>query len=266
VALAAAACGASPEGEPGELRVVAAFYPLAEAARAIGGDAVSVENLTPPGVEPHDLELAPDDLETLVTADVVLYLGGGFQPAVEDGVEQAEGVAVDVLESVGSLLPPPAGEDGGSLAHDPHVWLDPRRFAEIVDGIDGAMAGAAPGSAAAFRSNADAYTSSLAALDREMAEGLATCRSRTMVVNHAAFGYLADRYGLEQVAISGLAPEAEPDPSCGSTGSRRSSPRSSPRPRSRRRSPTRPGSRPPSWIRSRASRARRRRPARITVR
>ena len=212
LAVVSAACGAgSPARSDDGLRVVASFYPLAEAAEVVGGDLVTVDNLTPPGVEPHDLELAPDDLEALVTADVVLYLGGGFQPAVEDGVDQAEGAAVDTLDSVGPLRPPPDGE-GEELAADPHVWLDPTRYARIVGEVAVALADAEPSNASAFHANADAFEAELAALDRAYADGLATCDSRTILTNHAAFGYLADAYGLKQIAISGLSPEAEPDP------------------------------------------------------
>ncbi len=184
----------------------------AEAAEVVGGGRVAVDNLTPPGVEPHDLELAPDDLVALVTADVVLYIGGGFQPAVEDGVGQAEGMALDCTP-VGALRPPPEGE-GEELAADPHVWLDPKRYSKIVGAVADAFADVAPDHAAEFESNADAFRSRLDALSAEFADGLATCDSRTIVTNHAAFGYLADAYGLKQIrqAISGLSPEAEPDP------------------------------------------------------
>ena len=215
VSVACASSGGSAEGE--RLLVVASFYPVAQAAERVGGELVTVQNLTPPGVEPHDLELAPDDLEAIVTADVVLYLGGGFQPAIEEAVADAEGATVDVLDAAGSLLPPEEGDereaDGGEApTADPHVWLDPGRYANIVDSVAEALAAADPSQAQAFRSSAEAFDSELAALDDEFSEGLASCGSRTMVVNHAAFGYLADAYDLEQHAISGVAPEAEVDP------------------------------------------------------
>src|SRR5262245_18160377 len=75
------ASGSEPSGST--ITVAASFYPLADLAEGIGGDCVDVTNLTPPGVEPHDLELTPSDVETIATSDVVLYLGEGFQPAVE---------------------------------------------------------------------------------------------------------------------------------------------------------------------------------------
>ena len=211
------ACGASPDARGAEdVVVVASFYPLAEAAQRVGGDLVTVENLTPPGVEPHDLELAPDDLEAIVRADVVLYIGGGFQPAIEEGVADAEGVVLDVLEAAGSLRPPPPGEeeDGEAPPADPHVWLDPARYGRIVEAVAETLAQVqtSEAEAEAFRAGAEAFGSELAALDREFADGLATCRSRTIVVNHAAFGYLAEAYDLEQLSISGISPEAEVDP------------------------------------------------------
>jgi zinc transport system substrate-binding protein len=208
-----AACESDDGADPGRLRVVASFYPLAEAAEVVGGERVTVDNLTPPGVEPHDLELAPDDLEALVDADVVVYIGGGFQPAVEDGVEQAEGRTLDVLEAAGPLDPPgPAGEEADELEADPHVWLDPSRFAMIVRAVADELSETAPQEAAEFRANADAYVAELEALDEELTEGLGTCERRQVVVNHAAFGYLTSAYGLEQVAISGVSPGAEPNP------------------------------------------------------
>jgi zinc transport system substrate-binding protein len=188
--------------------VVATAYPLAEAAQAVGGDLVDVDNLTPPGVEPHDLELTAEDLEALARADVVVYASGGFQPAVEDGLGDAGGTLVDVMEAVPVLR---ASADDETAA-DPHVWLDPSRFAVLVGTVAESLAELDPAHAATFRSNAEAYEAELEALDRAFADGLATCDRRTLVVNHAAFAYLADAYGLQEVPISGVSPESETDP------------------------------------------------------
>ncbi len=194
------------------MSVVASFYPLAEAASRVGGDLVSVENLTPPGVEPHDLELAPDDIEMIATADVIVYLGGGFQPAVEDAVAQAErAVAVDALEAVDTHEAPASEADEG-LTVDPHVWLDPTRFEEVVRAVSGALSKADPANEATYDANAEAYIARIASLDEDFRAGLANCERTTIVTSHEAFGYLADAYGLTQVGILGLSPEAEPDP------------------------------------------------------
>lgn len=206
VAVAALAGSCSPATDGGQgLRVVASAYPLAEAAERVGGDLVSVRNLTPPGVEPHDLELAPDDLEALLSSDLVLLVGGGFQPAVEEAAGEAEGRVLEALD----VVEPLSLSDGGV---DPHVWLDPVRYAAIVDRIAGVLTDADPAHAETYAANAATFEDELTALDGELRDGLASCESRLLVVSHAAFGYLADAYDLRQEPISGLSPEAEPDP------------------------------------------------------
>jgi zinc transport system substrate-binding protein len=211
VALLAAACGGGRGDASAHagVSVVAGFYPLAEAAQRIGGECVTVTNLTPPGVEPHDLELTPDDVETLASADVVLLMGGGFQPAVEKGAATSEGTVIDVLDIANTTLPVPPSESGDALSADPHLWLDPGRWADVVRTLGADLASELPASCHA-KANADAYASGLDALDRAFSEGLADCERRTIVTTHAAFGYLADAYGLTQEAIAGILPEAEP--------------------------------------------------------
>jgi zinc transport system substrate-binding protein len=216
VAMLAASCGSSNDDtgdadQQDTLSVVASFYPLAEAAERVGGDLVSVTNLTPPGVEPHDLELTPGQVEAITTADVVVYLGGGFQPAVEEAVAGAEGIAVDALDAVDTVPAPPEEAEEG-LSVDPHAWLDPVRYAAIVDGVAAGLEEAAPDERDTFEANASAFGDELDALDAEFRAGLASCDRNEIVTNHAAFGYLAAAYGLDQVAISGLEPDAEPTP------------------------------------------------------
>jgi zinc transport system substrate-binding protein len=212
VGLLLVGCDSSSSGsDDGTPSIVASFYPLEEAASRVGGDLVTVENLTPPGVEPHDLELAPDDIETIATADVVVYLGGGFQPAVEDALAEAEGAEiVDALDVVATEAAPP-GEAEEGLTVDPHVWLDPARFEQVVRAVAGALSDADPANEAAYASNGESYVAEIAALDEEFRTGLSDCERTTIVTSHEAFGYLADSYGLTQVAIAGLSPEAEPD-------------------------------------------------------
>ena len=202
------ACSPRAEPGPGTLSVVASFYPLAEAARRVGGDLVTVTNLTPPGVEPHDLELSPDQVEAITTADLVMYLGGGFQPALEDALTQTDATKKNVLDGVGTLAPPP-GEEGPTV--DPHVWLDPARFATIVGEVRASLTEIDPAHRSSYAADASAYEDELAELDARFRTGLADCARSTMVTNHVAFGYLADAYELTQYGISGVNPEAEPD-------------------------------------------------------
>jgi zinc transport system substrate-binding protein len=188
--------GQSDDGET----VVAAFYPLAWAAEEIGGGKLHVVNLTPPGAEPHDLELTPRDVEEIRDADVVLYLGRGFQPALERALEDRSGASIDLLAGR-ELASAPEGEE--ELPFDPHVWLDPSRFAAMASAIGAQLDREGSGNRLAAR---------LRALDEEFETRLASCARRDIVTSHAAFGYLAKRYGLEQIALTGISPEAEPSP------------------------------------------------------
>ena len=189
----AGGCGPSASGASGKETVVAGFYPLAYAAQEIGAGRVEVTNLTPPGAEPHDLEVSPQDVAAIRDADLVLLLGHGFQPQLEDAAGNGDNV-LRLLDTPGLAL---RSDD------DPHVWLDPLRYARIVTRI-----GAALGEPAA----AERLVARLRRLDREYRRGLSHCARHELVTSHEAFGYLADRYGLEQIAITGLSPEAEPDP------------------------------------------------------
>jgi zinc transport system substrate-binding protein len=168
--------------------VVAGFYPLAWAAEEIGGPELRVVNLTPNGAEPHDLEPSARDVRRIREARLVLYVGG-FQPALERALAGRDGPSLDV--------------HAGQRGQDPHVWLDPVRFAGVVRVI---------GRELERPEQARELAQRLTALDRAYQSGLADCRRHEIVTSHAAFGYLAARYGLQQISLAGVSPEAEPTP------------------------------------------------------
>jgi zinc transport system substrate-binding protein len=204
-AMLAAACGGDDDevdaaGTADRISVVASIYPLADAAERVGGERVEVVNVTPAGAEPHDIELSPRQVEDIEDADVVLALGGGFQPAVEDVAGRADGVVVDVLERL------------DVEGDDPHVWLDPVLMADIVEEVAAALTEADPDGSDAYERNADALAEELAELDEEYEARLGTCDRDLLVTAHEAFGRLTDRYGLRQEGIAGVSPDAEPDP------------------------------------------------------
>jgi zinc transport system substrate-binding protein len=175
-------------GSDGGTTVVAASYPLAFLVEEIAADGVTVENLTPAGVEPHDLELGPRDVARVRAADIVLLLGG-FQPAVEDAARGSGATVLDLL---------PEG------ATDPHVWLDPTEYARLAPKV----AEVVPADAARVQ----VLEHRLEELDIQYEVGLADCERREIVVSHAAFGALAARYDLEQIPLAGLTPGAEATP------------------------------------------------------
>ncbi len=206
--LAAAVVTGCSGGEAADDRftVVAAFYPLRFLAEQLAGDRADVVDLVKPGAEPHDLELTPDQVAKLADADLVIYLKG-FQPAVDEAVDQQ--VDPTKVLDVAAVRPLLTGPDGQP---DPHLWLDPTRYAGVAGAVVGRLTQADPAHRADHRARADVLTEDLAGLDGEYTVGLRDCKRREIVVSHAAYGYLAVRYRLEQVAISGLSPEEEPTP------------------------------------------------------
>lgn len=208
-----AACGSGAGAKGAGPKVVASFYPIAFVVEQVGGADVSVANLTAPGVEPHDLELKPKQVGAVQDADLVVF-EKHFQPAVDEAVDQAgrdSGGTIDVASLVKLQQLPGAGGDGHAHdADDPHVWLNPLNMIAITESVRAKLSAIDPDNAATYAKNAAAFTAKLEALDKSFTAGLAQCATNKIVTSHAAFGYLAKRYGLEQVPIAGLDPSSEP--------------------------------------------------------
>ncbi len=224
--LLSAGCGGGDAGEGDGVQVLAGFYPLEWVAEQVGGDRVSVEALTPPGGEPHDLELAPRDVAAVEDADLLVYLAG-FQPALDEAAEAAGGDHTWDVADAADLIPVEdddhedhadedhADEDHADHDHDgddPHFWLDPIRMADVGDALAERLTELDPEGADTYAANAAALRAELTQLDDEMRTGLENCAVDTVVTAHDAFSYLADRYGLHVVGINGLSPSREPQP------------------------------------------------------
>ena len=256
-ALALSACSSTASSgdsssKDDSLTVMASFYPLKYLAEKVGGEHVSVTSLTPDGAEPHDLELSPKMVDSLSSADAVIYLAG-FQSAVDEAIEQqAPKTVIDVssaaeLVEAGSDANHPAEEEeatdetqsGEAEAHDhdhdheghdheghdhaghdhhhdmsadPHFWLDPVRMAKAATLVGDKLAEADSAHADTYKANAKALAEELTALGDTLVTKTSSCKVKTFVTAHTAFGYLADRTGLTQVGISGLDPESSPSP------------------------------------------------------
>ena len=250
-ALALSACTSTASSgdsssKDGKLTVMASFYPLQYLAEEIGGEHVSVTSLTPEGAEPHDLELSPKMVDSLSSADAVVYLAG-FQSAVDEAIEQqAPKTVIDVspaanLIEAGTDANHPAEDEeeatdeaqsGETEAHDhdhegheheghehhhdmsadPHFWLDPTRMAHAATLVGDKLAEADSAHADVYKANAKALAEELNTLSDTLVTKTSSCKVKTFVTAHTAFGYLADRTGLTQVGISGLDPESSPSP------------------------------------------------------
>lgn len=227
--LSACSSDSSAAGNTDKFDVVASFYPMEYLAEQIGGDHVNVTTLTEPGQEPHDLELSAKQTAQMGEADAVLYLKS-LQPAVDEAIGQSDvktkidAASLTKLEDHGNVEHDHGGEEhadehaeeehaeGGEHALDPHVWLDPVKYAEIAEGVAKSFEKADPDHADDYRKNAEALAKKLGGLDTAFKNGLAKTDTKVFFTNHAAFGYLAERYGLTQEAINGLDPESEPSP------------------------------------------------------
>ncbi|WP_432570980.1 metal ABC transporter substrate-binding protein [Kineococcus sp. SYSU DK005] len=201
--LAAAACGstgaAGDDGAGGDLRVTVSSYPLQYVAERVTAGRAEVDNLVPPGADSHALELSAQQVGRLGEADLVVHLSG-LQPAVDEALE---------------AQPPAHLVDAAALADlhgDPHFWLDPTRMARLAEQVAGAASEVDPEGEQQYAANAERLARELTELDREYATALAPCADATLVTAHEAFGYLAQRYHLQQVGINGIDPHVEPSP------------------------------------------------------
>ncbi len=214
-----AGCGQLGDDASGNgRRAVASFYPLAWVTERVAGDSWTVENLTRPGQEPHDLELTIAQTAALEEADLIV-LEKGFQPAVDASVEATDAPVLDAAEAVDLLPASPEEHEGETAAEhaedghdhgdlDPHFWLDPLLVADLADAVAAELGAVDPEGAGSYDDNAAALRSELESLDQDYSDGLASCQRTTTVVSHQAFGYLA-RYGLDLEPIAGLSPDAE---------------------------------------------------------
>ncbi|MCX4880660.1 metal ABC transporter substrate-binding protein [Streptomyces sp. NBC_00847] len=218
--LSACSTDSAAAANTGKFDVVASFYPMAFLAGRIGGTHVHVTSLTQPGQEPHDLEISAQQTARLQESDAVLYLKN-LQPSVDDAVAQSE-VRTKIDAASLASLEKHGNEVGGHAAShdhsangelaglDPHIWLDPVRYAHVAEGVGKAFEKADPKNAADYKRNTAALVKELDALNTRFKDGLAHTKSKVFITTHAAFGYLAERYGLTEEAINGLDPESEP--------------------------------------------------------
>ncbi len=231
-ALLLAACGASPANRSsgagsGRLSIVASFYPFQFVAESVAGDHADVSNLTQPGAEPHDLELTPKQVASISDADLVIY-ERTFQIAVDEAVQQSgnpntfdTSTAVPLADIATKSDEEAATAGGGTTAGagtgdrflDPHVWLDPVNVEKIATALANRLTALDPAHATDYAANATHLKTRLGTLDGAFRTGLASCQRHEFITQHAAFGYLARRYGLTQIAIGRLSPDTEPSPS-----------------------------------------------------
>lgn len=208
-----------------KMKVVATVYPVYDFVRQVGGDKVEAVMLVNPGTEPHDWEPTAKEIAQIKTAKVFFYHGAGLEPIDKLLAPEVLGSAKAVEVSKGiALLAGREGEhehehehEGKENEHghehvDMHTWLDPVSAQQEVKTIAAALAAADPSNSDYYLANAERFNSELAQLDQDYKSALSTVARRDIITSHAAFGYLAERYDLHQLAVMGLSPDSEPTP------------------------------------------------------
>ena len=234
------------------LTVSTSFYPIAYLAEAIGGPLVKVSTVTPPNVEPHDFELSGKETAELGKADLIAYVPGfqpsldkavkevGSGPTVVDlskpanlvhheGVEEEHEHGEEATDGASASAAATAqaseaehdehghdehaeGGEGHDGNLDPHFWLDPDRMIKVAEALEASFAKIDPANANDYKAGLDKLKTALTGVDNQYKQGFTSCQHKTFITSHAAFGYMADRYGLTQASISGIDPETEPSP------------------------------------------------------
>jgi ABC-type Zn uptake system ZnuABC Zn-binding protein ZnuA len=184
---------ADDDGGGGGLRVVATTTQVADLAANVGGDRVQVTSLLKPGIDAHDYEPSPADIDAIARADLVVQNGVGLEEWLGDTIESSGFAGPVVDASQGVRLRQVDGEA------DPHIWQDPGNAQRMAANIERGLAAAEPADATAFAANLAAYTKELEALDAEVERQIDSLANKKVVTNHDAFGYYLDRYGLELV-------------------------------------------------------------------
>jgi manganese/zinc/iron transport system substrate-binding protein len=204
-----AAAPASAQGVAAQ--VVATTGMIADAAREVGGDLVEVRALMGPGVDPHAYRQTRSDIVALADADVVLWHGLYLEAQMEeflldlgrDGsvVAVAEALSEDVL----------IGHDDYPDRKDPHIWMDPDLWAQVIPVVTEALIEARPEGEEAFRAGAEAHLDELEALSAYSTEVLSSVpeESRVLLTAHDAFNYFGEAYGFDVVGIQGISTESE---------------------------------------------------------
>ncbi len=209
-----AACGDDAQG--GDLadrtiNVVATTGMIADTVANVGGDRVDVEGLMGPGVDPHLYKASASDVSKLDDADVIFYNGLELEGRMTDifvrlasskpTVAVTEGIDPD------SLREPP--EFAGKF--DPHVWFDVSLWVSVTRSIEQKLSELDPGSAEAYKTNADAYVAELEELDGWVEEQIASIpeQARVLITAHDAFGYFGARYGMEVRGLQGISTQSE---------------------------------------------------------
>ncbi len=203
-------------GNSATLKVITSFYPIYEIVKQVGGGNVTIQNLVPAGAEPHEYEPTPKEIVNLNQADLVVYNGMGLEPWADKIIPelQQNGSKTlnlsDYFKNNAITNSPKTAKDAEYLPFDPHLWLDPVNYQKEVQTVTQKLIEIDPNHQTDYQQNSQKFIKQLQELDLAYQNGFKSCKLNSFVTSHAAFAYLANRYNLKMIAISGLSPDAEP--------------------------------------------------------
>ncbi|MCM3757694.1 zinc ABC transporter substrate-binding protein [Sporosarcina aquimarina] len=228
------ACGKKDDSngskaDDGKLDVYTTVYPLQYFTQRIGGDTVSVKSIYPAGTDEHSFDPTQKEMMKLADADLFFYVGLGLEGFVENAEKTLKNQHVTLL-STGDHIDSTKlmeghhhdssdgdehehsheGEEHSEGTTDPHVWISPVLSLDLAKAVRDGLTEQAPENKELYEKNFEALKSDLESLDKEFATMADQATSKKFFVSHAAFGYLANEYGLEQISIAGLNTQNEP--------------------------------------------------------
>ncbi len=198
-----------PHDRAKQRQIVTSFYPLYFFTTSIVGGNMPVYNITPAGAEPHDYEPTTQDIARIEDSALLILSGNSLEAWGTKMKTILANTGTNVITVADTLATEHITKDGKE-SPDPHVWLDPVLAKKEVQAIAEAVQAIDPEHASIYADNARALMAKLDTLDTTFRTGLNNCQKKDIITSHAAFGYLANAYGLNQVAISGLSPDEEP--------------------------------------------------------
>jgi zinc transport system substrate-binding protein len=207
-----------------KVKVVTSFYPLADFAKQIGGEAIEVFNITPPGVEPHDFEPTPQDIETIYNAKLFIYNGAGLDGWADAIIPELNNRGVKTIKMTDNfvILPPVevvesadekddhAGEAHEDEEFDPHIWTDPVFAQKQVQIITESISNLDPDRKIVYEKYSQNYIKELARLDTDFRSSLSKCSLKEVVTSHNFLQYISKRYDFTFTPIAGISPDSEP--------------------------------------------------------
>jgi len=222
ILLTLTACGSKeqPKENSDALTIYTTVYPLQYFTERIGGDTVNVQSIYPPGADEHTFDPTQKDMMGLADSDLFFYIGLGLEGFVENAEKTMKSEHVKMIP-VAETIPEKSLHESESDGHDehdghnheaidPHVWISPHLSIELATTIKDTLIENSPENKVIFEENFDTLEKDLLILDKKFEEMASNADLKTFFVSHASFGYLADEYGLNQVAVAGLNSQSEP--------------------------------------------------------